>query len=230
VRVRRIREVTAPFLLSSLVLAVACGEQSPAGLGLGADASAASYSASSPVGPCGAVTQRHPIEGATHVPLCSYVEYHTLPPSSGDHYPYWAAYMTYDQPVPEGYWVHNLEHGTIVLSYNCGEAGCAEDIAAAQQMMDQFPVDPICTQDSEGVVHRLVMTPDPHLDVRFAASAWGWTLRANCFDADAFLAFANAHYGQGTEPLCNQGEDVIGTSADPAGCDTPGFDGDASIP
>jgi hypothetical protein len=63
------------------------------------------------------------------------------------------------------------------------------------------------------------MTPDPHLDVRFAASAWDWTLRANCFDTDAFLAFAQAHYAQGLEPLCNSGEDVIGSATgDPAGC------------
>jgi hypothetical protein len=176
---------------------------------------------SAPVGLCGAVSQEHPIEGYNHVAVCSYVDYQTLPPSSGNHYPYWAAYMTYDQPLPEGYWVHNLEHGTIVLSYNCGEAGCADDIAAAQQMMDQFPDDPICPIASEGVHHRLLMTPDPRLDVRFAASAWGWTLRANCFDPVAFLAFANAHYGQGREAICDQGEDVIGTSSDPPGCGAP---------
>src|SRR6516164_3543823 len=118
--------------------AAACSSQEPS-----RDASpTASYPASAPTGPCGAVVQQHAIEGATHADVCSYVDYHTLPPSSGNHYPYWAAYMTYDQPVPEGYWVHNLEHGSIVLSYNCGEAGCAEDIAAAQQMMDQFPYDP----------------------------------------------------------------------------------------
>jgi Protein of unknown function (DUF3105) len=204
-------------LVAVAALAVACGQQGPDSAGK----NAVSYTASAPVGPCGAVTQQHPIEGATHVDVCSYVDYHTNPPSSGNHYMYWAQYMTYDQPVPEGYWVHNLEHGSIVLTYNCGEAGCAGDIAAAQQMMDQFPVDPLCTADGEGVRHRLVMTPDPHLEVRFAASAWGWTLRANCFDTSAFLAFANAHYAQGTEPLCNNGIDVIGTSGDPAGCGDP---------
>jgi hypothetical protein len=208
--------------LVAIAAVVACGQGGSAGsVGEAPSAAPASYPASAPVGTCGAVTQQHAIEGYDHVAVCSYVDYHTLPPSSGDHYPYWAAYLTYDQPVPEGYWVHNLEHGSIVLSYNCGEAGCAEDIAAAQQMMDQFPVDSVCTALAEGVQHRLLMTPDPRLDVRFAASAWGWTLRANCFDASAFLAFATAHYGQGREPLCDQGEAVVGTSADPAGCGAP---------
>jgi len=209
--------------LSLAAMAAACGAQHDpaANAGRAADAGDVFDGNSTPsaaVGPCSAVTEQHPIEGHDHVAVCSYVDYQTLPPSSGDHYPYWAAYMTYDQPVPEGYWVHNLEHGTIVLSYNCGEAGCADDIATAQQMMDQFPDDPLCVSAAEGVRHRLVMTPDPRLDVRFAASAWGWTLRANCFDAAEFLAFANAHYGQGPEALCENGEDVIGTSADPAGC------------
>lgn len=195
----------------------ACSATDVASSALG-DGGTAAFSASKPVGSCGAVTQEHAIEGRTHVAICSYVDYQTLPPSSGDHYPVWAAYMTYDQPVPEGYWVHNLEHGTIVLSYNCGEAGCATDIAAAQQMIDQVPADPLCASAGEGVRSRFVMTPDPRLDVRFAASAWGWTLRANCFDLAAFRAFAEAHYGQGPEALCENGEDVIGTAGDPPGC------------
>jgi hypothetical protein len=205
------------FAAFAVAAVVACGSEAPPEQ----SSVAASYPASAPVGTCGAITQQRAIEGYNHVDVCSYVDYHTLPPSSGDHYQFWAAYMTYDQPVPEGYWVHNLEHGSIVLTYNCGEAGCAEDIAAAQQMMDQFEDDSLCTEQNQGVRHRLLMTPDPRLDVRFAASAWGWTLRANCFDAKAFLAFANAHYGQGREPICTDGEDVIGTSAAPPGCGAP---------
>jgi Protein of unknown function (DUF3105) len=214
------RRCLALLVLAPGLAVVACGSSSSDSPG-GSNAAFASYPASAPFGSCGAVTQQHAIEGYNHVDVCSYVDYGTNPPSSGNHYPYWGAFMSYDQPVPEGYWVHDLEHGAIVLTYNCGEAGCATDLAAAQQMIDQYPVDPVCMQDQEGVRARFVMTPDPHLDVRFAASAWGWTLRANCFDADAFLAFANAHYGQGREPLCDQGEDVIGTSADPPGCGDP---------
>ena len=211
---RRMQRAWLNLVLLGVATPLGCGESDGA-------QPAVSYPASAPTGPCGAVAQQHAIEGFNHVDVCSYVDYHTLPPSSGDHYPFWAAYMTYDQPVPEGYWVHNLEHGSIVLTYNCGEAGCADDIAAAQQMIDQFPDDPTCDQQQTGVAHRLLMTLDPRLDVRFAASAWGWTLRANCFDKTAFMAFASAHYGQGREPVCGQGEAVIGTSADPPGCGAP---------
>jgi hypothetical protein len=213
----RVRALAAlGFLVVGTV--VSCGAKQESS---GAGGDAETFPASAPVGVCGAVTQQHPDEGHTHVNPCSYVDYLTLPPSSGNHYPYWTAYMTYDQPVPEGYWVHNLEHGAIVLTYNCGEAGCADDIAAAQQMIDAYPIDPVCTMAEGGVRNRFVMTPDPRLDVRFAASAWGWTLRANCFDTAPFLAFAQAHYGQGLEPtICTNGEDFIGTSGDPPGCGT----------
>ncbi|MGH7439919.1 MAG: DUF3105 domain-containing protein, partial [Polyangiaceae bacterium] len=177
------------------------------------------------MGPCGAIVQQQGIEGANHVAVCTTIDYGTNPPSSGDHYPIWASYKTYASPIPEGFWVHCLEHGAIVLTYNCavgaGDAGdateCAAEVQAAQQMIDSLPADPACVQLAEGVSRRVVMTPDPKLDVRFAASAWGWTLRASCFDAAAFQDFAMAHYAMGSEALCNDGEDPLAAGL-PGGC------------
>ncbi len=176
-----------------LSVAVACGGSEPQ-----------SYPPSAPVGPCNAVEQQHPIEGQTHVDVCSHIDYQTRPPSSGDHYPIWAAYRSYPDAIPEGFWVHDLEHGAVVFSYNC--TNCADQIAAAQALIDAQPDDPLCTP--VGLHNRFVMTPDPHLDVPFAASTWGWTLRADCFDAAAFGDFVKKHYGQGREPVCGQGQDV----------------------
>lgn len=188
-------------LVLCLVLGSACGKvASDEG-----EPDAPSYAASALTGPCAAVVQQHAIEGRTHVPVCSGVEYGTKPPSSGNHYPIWAAYQNYTTAVPEGFWVHNLEHGTIVLSYNCPD-GCYGDVAAAAQMLAGLPQDGECVSLGEGVYRRTLMTPDPTLDVRFAASAWGWTLRANCFDPVVFQAFAMAHYNQGPEDICENGE------------------------
>ncbi len=173
----------------------------------------ASFDASAPTGKCDAVEQEQAIEGFTHVDVCSYVEYFTKPPSSGDHYPIWAAYKTYTTAIPEGFFVHNLEHGAIVLTYNCPN-GCAADVAAAQAMIDALPDDPDCAAQGSTVRRRTLMTPDPKLDVPFAASAWGWTLRAKCFDTDAFRAFALRHYNQGREDICSDGDDVsVGLAA-----------------
>ncbi len=184
---------------------VACGSSSSSSGDVGpADAS---YDATDAGGPCHAVAQQHPIEGYAHVPVCSVVTYDTNPPSSGNHYPVWAAYKTYTTPVPEGFWVHDLEHGAVVLTYNC-PTGCAAELAQAQAMIDALPADPLCTSAGGTVTRRVVMTPDPKLDVPFAASAWGWTLRADCFDATAFRAFSIDHYDQGREVTCADGQDV----------------------
>ena len=173
----------------------------------------AAYDASAPTGPCDAVEQEQAIEGFEHIPVCSFVEYLTKPPSSGNHYPVWAAYKTYVAPIPEGFFVHNLEHGTIVLTYNCPD-GCASDVAAAQAMLDSLPADPDCAAQASPVRRRSLMTPDPKLDVPFAASAWGWTLRAKCFDSAAFQSFALRHYNQGREDICADGDDVsVGLAA-----------------
>jgi len=159
------------------------------------------------MGRCAAVEQRHGIEGQTHVAECSAVHYGTNPPSSGDHYPVWAAFEIYSNPIPEGYWVHDLEHGAVVLSYNCPN-GCDSDVAAAKDMLTALPADPLCLASGSSASRRSVMTPDPHLDVPFAASAWGYTLRAQCFDADVFRSFVTRHYGAGPEDLCADGLDL----------------------
>jgi hypothetical protein len=189
----------------SLVLCLAalgaCGRLS----GDQAGPAAVVYEASAPAGPCGAVVQQQAIEGHAHVAVCSDVEYGTKPPSSGNHYPFWAAYQNYTTAIPEGFWVHNLEHGSIVLTYNC-PGGCDSDVAAAIQMLANLPQDSACLSIGDGVLRKTVMTPDPKLDVPFAASAWGWTLRARCFDPVAFQAFAMAHYDQGLEGTCANGE------------------------
>lgn len=154
---------------------------------------------------CGAVVQEQPYEGATHVPTCSTVSYASNPPSSGNHYPIWAAFRSYDAPVPEGFLVHDLEHGAIVLTYNC-PTGCAGEVAAAQAFIDALPVDPLCPE--AGPARRVVMTPDPRLTTKWAASAWTWTLRAGCFEASSFGAFVAAHYAHAPEDECADGVDL----------------------
>jgi hypothetical protein len=218
-RLRRLSARIGPASLAALLPCVLCGS-------CGGRTSKSNpndpYAQSLPFGRCGAVVQEHPIEGRTHVNECSYVAYHTKPPSSGDHYPVWAAYKTYTTPIPEGFWVHNLEHGTVVFTYNCPK-GCDADVAAAAQMLADLPTDTSCWSLGQGVARRSILAPDPNLDVPFAASAWGWTLRANCFDSAAFRDFALAHYDQGPEDICQDGNDptLLGLPAD---CGDPGTD------
>lgn len=172
-----------------------------------------SFEAGAPMGPCEAVEQQHAIEGQAHVTECSPITYGTKPPSSGNHYDVWAAYKVYSNPIPPGFWVHDLEHGAVVLTYNC-PGGCDADIAAAQAMLNSLPPDAVCLSTA-GVPRRIIMTPFPSLDVPFAASAWGFTLRANCFDTDVFRSFIDRHYGAGPESVCGGGVALEGA---PPGC------------
>jgi hypothetical protein len=151
-------------------------------------------------GDCRVVVASQAIEGAQHMPLCAPLPYGTNPPSSGNHYAVWADYRTYDRPILRGFWVHSLEHGAMVITYNCA-GGCADEVAAAEAFIDSLPAD--CGPNSR----RLILAPDPELDVRFAASAWGFTLRANCFDRDAFSAFYTEHYDHAPESICGGGTD-----------------------
>ena len=147
-----------------------------------------------------------PIEGHQHVAVCSPVTYGSNPPSSGNHYPIWAAYKTYGAPIPRGFAVHDLEHGAIVVTYNCAD-GCAADVAAIAAWADALPDDHACV--ATPIKRRLVIAPDPLLDVKFAAAAWGATLRAPCFDAAAFTDFYRSHIGQGPEIVCGDGVDLV---------------------
>jgi Protein of unknown function (DUF3105) len=151
---------------------------------------------------CQSVIEMHPDEGALHLPCTEATQYQTNPPSSGNHYNCWAAYQTYTTPIPWGNLVHSLEHGAIVMTYNCPD-GCAADVAAMQAFIDAQPLDPQCG----GALgkNRLILVPDPDLDVRFAASSWGWTLKADCFDPAAFQQFFNDHYDHGREVICTDG-------------------------
>jgi hypothetical protein len=153
---------------------------------------------------CGAVVQQHPIEATSHVGECSPVSYTTNPPASGNHYGTWAGYGEYETPLARGFWVHNLEHGSVVVTYNCFDETCGDDLAAARAWLGSQRVDDFCLRQGSGAP-RLLLTPDHELEAAWAASAWGFTLVAGCFEPAVFSDFYSAHVGQGPENICAAG-------------------------
>jgi len=149
---------------------------------------------------CPAVIEQHVEEGFNHIACTSATDYQTNPPSSGNHFGCWPEYRTFDAPVPWGNLVHALEHGAVVIVYNCGSTGCPDEVARAQAFIDALPPDTSCTD------HRMILAPDPTLEgARWAATAWTWTLRADCFDETAFMQFYTDHYDHGRETVCGGG-------------------------
>ena len=57
--------------------------------------------------------------GQEHVTDISSVNYNSDPPTSGPHFAVWAKKGTYDRVISDGHLIHSLEHGYIVISYDC---------------------------------------------------------------------------------------------------------------
>jgi hypothetical protein len=145
-----------------------------------------------------------PLQPGVHVPIGTDItSWDSNPPSSGEHYPVWAAFQEYDAAVPRGYYVHDLEHGAIDFLYKCPDAGtCDAIVQGLRQAAASIPTDPLC---DPSIRVRRVITPDPLLDHPVAAASWGWTYNADCLDLPTLEAFAQAHYAQAPEDLCADG-------------------------
>ena len=196
---------SAPWLsLICLACASACSSDTT-----GPDPQKGSGAADKPGGACSVEPKTVNDLVQTHVSQCSGIEYSSNPPAGGPHYPTWAAFQSFSFPVPRGFWVHDLEHGAVVYGYNCTlfPDGCEDEVAKVQAMIDALPADPMC---SAAAPRRVVLTPDPLLDVRWGVSAWGFTLRATCADIERFRQFYLNHFALGPENLCNSGTDFSG--------------------
>lgn len=143
---------------------------------------------------------------AEHVAEGSTVTYTSNPPAGGPHYPRWAKFGAYTTPVPRPYWVHDLEHGAVVLLYRCdadaGSACQADAQTFLAKVVAGLPTDPACAPD---VRVRTVTTPDPLIPTPFAAAAWGWTYTSACADLPTLTDFAKVHYAHAPEDECANG-------------------------
>lgn len=61
--------------------------------------------------------------GRDHISNIGGQTYNSNPPTSGRHFASWAKRGVYDRVLSDGYLIHALEHGYVILSYNCGEKG-----------------------------------------------------------------------------------------------------------
>lgn len=108
------------------------------------------------------------------------------PPAGGDHHACWLNFGVYDQEMPDERWVHNLEHGGVVLLYNCPQ-GCAGEVAALEQLM-------------QGKA-QVLLTPYAALPTKFAAVSWGYRLLTDCLNSDQFLSFYTEHVDRAPESI-----------------------------
>lgn len=155
--------------------------------------------------------------GRNHVDTSSSVTYEFCPPTSGTHYnasrlgPIPAVfYGKDDTTAPEG-WLHDLEHGSMVVLYRCPE-GCGTDAQAALGgLQQQLPASPLCgfPAGSNVVVTRFDQMPKP-----YAAVVWGRVFFLDSLDVGAITTFYAQSADRAPEPQCQQA--VPGASPSPA--------------
>lgn len=129
-------------------------------------------------------------EGQAHVEIGTEIDWMSNPPNSGPHFPMWEPWGEHESTVERGYWVHNLEHGGVVLSYLCPE-GCDAELEVLREVIEARP-------DS-----RILMTPDPDLPgpARFAAISWTWVHRFDDPTLDELLCFVDQHFNHAPEDV-----------------------------
>lgn len=164
-----------------------------------------------------------PDMGHTHVAVGTVIKYTYCPPASGKHYfatdqgPIPARiYGPSDNVIPEG-WVHNLEHGGLVILYR----GATPDEAALKALFDAVPVSPVCGFPPGGKSPGPLVARFDQMAWPYAALVWDRVLPMQTVDQAAALDLY-ATYGERTNPekLC-QASPSPGESGAPATSESP---------
>jgi len=155
--------------------------------------------------------QSQPDMGNLHISIGSSQRYAYCPPASGPHYnnpgvdgPIPAKYYGPDEGTrPEG-WIHNLEHGAVVILYNCKMGACDDTTQAALQAIPQgFPDSPICGVRAGDLAPVIARFDD--MPTEFAAMVWDRVLYLNTLDVNQIKAFyATQGERYNPEPQCTR--------------------------
>jgi hypothetical protein len=152
-------------------------------------------SASGPTQTGDCTTETFDAQEAAHVEeLPADYEYNSIPATSGLHSPVTAIWNLYDQPVPQINYVHNLEHGGMIVQY--GSDASAEDIASLASWYQQDPRGLIVAPIAEELEEE-----DPTLAGQIVVTSWTHMMRCGSFDEEALADFSDDFRGpQGDAP------------------------------
>lgn len=160
--------------------------------------------------------------GRNHVATGTSVTYEFCPPTSGSHYNATGSgpipdlfYAQDEATVPEG-WVHNMEHGAMVVLYRCPEGCGTAAQAELGTVQSQLPASPLCgfPPSSDVVVTRFDQMPTP-----YAAVVWGRVLFLNTLDMTQISTFYAQSADRGPEPWCQQA--MPGSAPSPGAATSP---------
>jgi hypothetical protein len=133
--------------------------------------------------------------------LTSKVKWSTFPPSGGGHYPLWAVWGFYTQPVNPRQVVHNEEHGGVIMWW--GPKVSQETIAQLRKFYDESPTGMFGTPIA-GLGNKIALTAWTGDQTRYYQNGYyGVGHLATCtkFDQKAFETFRDAYRGHGPEGI-----------------------------
>lgn len=133
-----------------------------------------------------------PDQGRVHVATGSVIAFPNYPPSSGPHYETWLPWRFFDTEQAEGFWIHNLEHGGLVILYNCMGQPCDQLKTQLDGLYNKAKLDKYSAQ-------KIVITANSKIKTRLAVIAWGWVDEFDQFDEARILAFYDARNNKGPE-------------------------------
>lgn len=144
--------------------------------------------------------QAVPDEGTPHhVSPGAQLTYKVYPPTSGPHFgqPDGPASWQSHGPLPEGTYLHNLEHGGIAILFNC-PTGCSD----LKSQLENY-VDNLAAYDSAFHEVKIILTPYLHGmgEHRIALLAWHWIEFLDNYDQSAITRFYEVHVNKGPERI-----------------------------
>lgn len=153
--------------------------------------------------------------GRKHIPKAEWekFKYNSNPPTSGPHDPEWVRAGVYDTPQGEGNLVHSLEHGYIIISYNCMRLSEKRKTQSEKQASESAAMSDPAWNDQEckdlkktlsdfakeQKLWKLIVVPRMQLDVPIALTAWTRIAKMEKLDKNLTRRFIDAYRGNGPE-------------------------------
>jgi hypothetical protein len=137
---------------------------------------------------------------ASHIDPSTSWNYKFYPPTSGPHYaaPNGPAPWQLDTAMREGTFVHNMEHGGIVILYNCASGS---DCTTLRNQLDNY-VQNLVPAEPQFAKYKMVMSPYARgMTHKIALVAWHYIEWLDGYDQNAITQFYEAHVDKGPEGI-----------------------------
>jgi hypothetical protein len=129
-------------------------------------------------------------QGTEHLePDQTYDLYNSDPPTTGPHSPAPAEWGVHDLPVAKEVLPHNMEHGGVVVLYDCSAGEVPLDDAGCQNLRDQLAA---VTEENVADGKLVLMVPYSGMEHPIALTAWGTLDALDQFDGERVQAFIDS--------------------------------------